>query len=237
MNINNIKNDVDGCVVWACTCVRAKRYRRGPKGCQKLNARRRGTTKPLNISRKNVGEICSISHLRALHDDDKWTQLIKRNSTSNSLSLWTTAKGWHLHVVHAHVKNERFYSLGRSRALFDTFSSGIFHALLLCSCKKWIMQCRRMCDNRLSPTVNMSGAEKRHLSIKEHLTCNIKACGVCTKYDTLPFGADCKQSWPSVATGLYMNTIAFDSLPSYSTYNREIWAPDEAQEIRTKNTQ
>lgn len=49
------------------------------------------------------------------------------------------------------------------------------------------------------------------------LTCNIKACGVCTKYETFPFGADCKQSCPSVATGLYINTIAFDSFPSYRT--------------------
>lgn len=46
------------------------------------------------------------------------------------------------------------------------------------------------------------------------LTCNIRACGVWTKYDTFPFGADCKQSWPSVATGLYINTMPLDSLPS-----------------------
>lgn len=52
----------------------------------------------------------------------------------------------------------------------------------------------------------------------KHLTCNIKACGVCTKYETFPFGADCKHNCPSVATGLYINTIAFDSFPSYRTY-------------------
>jgi len=49
------------------------------------------------------------------------------------------------------------------------------------------------------------------------LTCSMSACGVCTKYETFPLGEDCKQSWPSVATGLYMKTMAFDSLPSYST--------------------
>jgi len=46
----------------------------------------------------------------------------------------------------------------------------------------------------------------------------MSACGVCTKYDAFPFGVDCKHSWPSVATGLYINTIAFDNLPSYKTY-------------------
>lgn len=39
----------------------------------------------------------------------------------------------------------------------------------------------------------------------------------------LPLGADCKHSWPSVATGLYMNTMADDSLPSYSTYGIKSW--------------
>lgn len=53
------------------------------------------------------------------------------------------------------------------------------------------------------------------------LTCNISACGVCTKYDAFPLGADCKQSWPSVATGLYMKTIALDNFPSYRTYRSE----------------
>lgn len=55
------------------------------------------------------------------------------------------------------------------------------------------------------------------MNISVLLTCNISACGVWTKYETLPFGADCKHSWPSVATGLYMNTMAFDNLPSYRT--------------------
>lgn len=50
-------------------------------------------------------------------------------------------------------------------------------------------------------------------------TCNISECGVWTKYETFPFGADCKHNWPSVATGLYIKTIAFDSLPSYRTCN------------------
>lgn len=53
---------------------------------------------------------------------------------------------------------------------------------------------------------------------------SISACGVCTKYDTLPLGADCRHSWLSVATGLYMNTIALDSLPSYKTYTTTIIA-------------
>lgn len=45
----------------------------------------------------------------------------------------------------------------------------------------------------------------------------MSACGVCTKYDAFPFGVDCKHNWPSVATGLYINTMAFDNLPSYKT--------------------
>lgn len=53
------------------------------------------------------------------------------------------------------------------------------------------------------------------------LTCSMSACGVCTKYETFPLGEDCKHSWPSVATGLYMKTMAFDSLPSYSTWAKE----------------
>lgn len=52
------------------------------------------------------------------------------------------------------------------------------------------------------------------------LTCNMRACGVWTKYEIFPLGADCKQSWLSVATGLYMNTIALDSLPSYRTFKK-----------------
>lgn len=61
-----------------------------------------------------------------------------------------------------------------------------------------------------------------HLLLVCHLlTCNISACGVCTKYETFPLGDDCRHNWPSVATGLYMNTMAFDSLPSYSTCGQE----------------
>lgn len=71
-----------------------------------------------------------------------------------------------------------------------------------------LTSCREYKKNRLVQW-NFPAAIKRTT-----LTCNIRACGVCTKYETLPFGADCKHSWPSVATGLYMKTIAFDNLPS-----------------------
>jgi len=46
----------------------------------------------------------------------------------------------------------------------------------------------------------------------------MSACGVWTKYGTFPFGADWRHNWLSVATGLYMNTMALDSFPSYSTW-------------------
>lgn len=65
------------------------------------------------------------------------------------------------------------------------------------------------------------------------LTCSISACGVCTKYETFPLGEDCKHSWPSVATGLYMKTMAFDSLPSYSTWAKE--TERERKREREKN--
>jgi len=48
----------------------------------------------------------------------------------------------------------------------------------------------------------------------------MSACGVWTKYGTFPFGADWRHNWLSVATGLYMNTMALDSFPSYSTWIR-----------------
>ena len=35
----------------------------------------------------------------------------------------------------------------------------------------------------------------------------MSACGECTKKFAFPLGAHCRQSWPSVATGLYRNTI------------------------------
>lgn len=51
-------------------------------------------------------------------------------------------------------------------------------------------------------------------------TWSISAWGVCTKYGTFPLGADCKHNWLSVATGLYIKTIAFDNFPSYKTYEK-----------------
>lgn len=49
-------------------------------------------------------------------------------------------------------------------------------------------------------------------------TWSMRAWGVWTKYETFPFGADWRHSWLSVATGLYMNTMALDNFPSYSTW-------------------
>ncbi len=39
------------------------------------------------------------------------------------------------------------------------------------------------------------------------LTVIMRACGECTKKLAVPLGAHCRQSWPSVATGLYRNTM------------------------------
>lgn len=58
--------------------------------------------------------------------------------------------------------------------------------------------------------------------VNEIFTWSMSAWGVCTKYGTFPLGADCKHNWLSVATGLYIKTIAFDNFPSYNTYEKGI---------------
>lgn len=47
-------------------------------------------------------------------------------------------------------------------------------------------------------------------------TCNMRACGECTKIEGLSLGDDSRQSCASVALGLYVKAMALDSFPSYN---------------------
>lgn len=56
----------------------------------------------------------------------------------------------------------------------------------------------------------------RELRLGANITCSMSAWGEWTKMEALSLGEDSRQSWASVARGLYVKAMLEDSLPSYS---------------------